>query len=135
VIVSATPPADWKELRATYSQLVEQFGQAWERGSPDSMTEVFSEDAVFIPSPFDGPIRGTAAIAEYWKDIPVEQAEVAFRFGEIYAAGPWFSTEYKCTFRRRRTGQSIDVRGALFCETEEGKISEMRMYWHRTAVS
>jgi len=134
VIVSATPPADWKELRVVYSGLIEQFGNAWEQGLPDGITGVFTEDAVFLASPFDEPIRGKAAIAEYWKDIPVEQAEVCFRFGEIFAAGPWFSTEYKCTFRRRRSGQMIDVRGALFCETDEGKISEMRMYWHRTAV-
>jgi ketosteroid isomerase-like protein len=134
VIVSATPPAESKELRVVYSGMIEQFGNAWEQGAPDRITEAFTEDAVFLPSPFDAPIKGTAAIAEYWKDIPVEQAEVSFRFGEIFVAGPWFSTEYKCTFRRRRTGQMIDVRGALFCETDEGKIAEMRMYWHRSAA-
>ena len=134
MIVSATPPAESKELRVVYSGMMEQFGNAWEQGAPDRITEAFTEDAVFLPSPFDAPIKGTAAIAEYWKDIPVEQAEVSFRFGEIFVAGPWFSTEYKCTFHRRRTGQMIDVRGALFCETHEGKIAEMRMYWHRTAA-
>jgi ketosteroid isomerase-like protein len=134
VIVSATPPAESKELRVVYSGMIEQFGNAWEQGAPDRITEAFTEDAVFLPSPFDAPIKGTAAIAEYWNDIPVEQAEVSFRFGEIFVAGPWFSTEYKCTFRRRRSGQMIDVRGALFCETHEGKIAEMRMYWHRTAA-
>jgi ketosteroid isomerase-like protein len=125
--------ADWKELRVTYSGMIERFGKAWEQGKPEEITEIFADDAVFLASPFDEPLSGKAAIAEYWKDIPVEQAEVSFRFGEIYAAGPWFSTEYKCTFRRRRTGQMIDVRGSLFCETQEGKISEMRMYWHRAA--
>ena len=114
--------------------MIEQFGNAWEEGSPEGITELFSEEAVFLSSPFDQPLRGKAEIAEYWKDIPLEQADVSFRFGEIFAAGPWFSTEYKCTFRRRRTGQMIDVRGAFFCETEDGKITEMRMYWHRTAV-
>jgi ketosteroid isomerase-like protein len=134
VIVQTTPPADWKELRAAYSGIIERFGKAWEEGLPDEITELFSGEAVFLASPFDEPLRGKAAIAEYWKDIPVEQAEVSFRYGEIYAAGPWFATEYKCTFRRRRTGQMIDVRGSLFCETEGGKISEMRMYWHRIAA-
>lgn len=131
--VTATPPADWKELRVAYSGLIERFGEAWEQGSPEAMTELFDEDAVFVPSPFDAPLRGKTAIAEYWKDVPLEQADISFRFGEIFAAGPWFATEYKCTFRRRRSGQAIDVRGALFCETKDGKITEMRMYWHRTA--
>jgi len=26
----------------------------------------------------------------------------------------------------------VDGRGAIFCETKDGKISEMRMYWHRS---
>jgi ketosteroid isomerase-like protein len=34
-------------------------------------------------------------------------------------------------FRRRRTGQWVDARGAIFCETDGERITEMRMYWHR----
>ena len=52
-------------------------------------------------------------------------------FGEVFAVGPWFATEFRCTYTRRRTGDRVDVRGTLFCETGEGKISEMRMYWER----
>jgi len=46
-------------------------------------------------------------------------------------AGPWFATEFRCTYRRRRTGEWVDARGAMFCETKDDKITEMRMYWHR----
>ena len=84
------------------------------------------------PSPFDAAVKGTDAIKEYWRDVPMEQSEIAFRYGEIFVIGPWFSTEFKCPFRRRRTGEPVDIRGALFCETTGDKISEMRMYWHRT---
>jgi len=88
---------------------------------------------VFLETPFSQPDRGSAAIRAYWKDIPLHQAEVTFTSGEIYVAGPWFATEFRCTFRRRRTGEQVDARGAIFCETRDGKISEMRMYWHRYA--
>ena len=74
---------------------------------------------------------GIDAIRAYWKDIPVNQADVTFKSGEIYAAGPWFATEFRCTYRRRRSGEWVDARGAMFCETKDGKITEMRMYWHR----
>lgn len=127
-----TTSAGWKELQAEYVGLVDRFGKGWERGKPEEIAGLFTEDGVFCPSPFDAPLRGRSAITEYWKDIPREQAEIAFRFGELFVAGPWFATEIKCTFRRRRTGQLMDVRGALFCETIDGKIAEMRMYWHRT---
>jgi len=126
-----TASEEWKQLRAEYSALVQQFGDGWERGSAKLMAEVFSEEAAFIPDPWGAPVNGRAAIEQYWDNIPLEQSEVAFRFGEIFVAGPWFATEFRCTFRRRRTGEPVDVRGSLFCETLEGRISEMRLYWDR----
>jgi ketosteroid isomerase-like protein len=92
---------------------------------------VFAPGAVFLETPFSEPVRGTDAIRRWWLDVPYSQSEITFASGEIYAAGPWFSTEFKCVFRRKRTGESVDARGAIFCETEGSLITEMRMYWHR----
>lgn len=125
------PSPEWKALRARYAALIQQFGDGWTAGKADQMAAVFTEAGVFQPDPFEQSVRGRAAIHDYWKSVPKEQAEVVFRFGEIYAAGPWFATEFKCTFRRRRTGDLMDLRGSLFCETDGDAISEMRMYWHR----
>jgi ketosteroid isomerase-like protein len=119
-----------------FRTLVDTFGTGWERGDVEQICSVFSGDAVFLETPFGRPDRGIAAIRDYWKDIALHQAETKFSSGEIYVAGPWFATEFRCTFRRRRTGEQVDARGAMFCETREGTISEMRLYWHRqTGVS
>ena len=120
-------------MNPTYRQLIDTFGQGWERADVELLASVFTADAVFLETPFSQKDTGIAAIRGYWKDVPVHQAEVSFKSGEIYEAGPWFATEFRCTFRRRRTGEKVDARGAIFCETKEGKISEMRMYWHRYA--
>jgi ketosteroid isomerase-like protein len=120
-------------MSAAYRELVDTLGRGWEQGDVEAICSVFSDDAVFIETPFSPPDSGMAAIRAYWRDIPLTQAEVSFKSGEIYVAGPWFATEFRCTFRRRRTGEQVDARGALFCETKDGKISEMRMYWHRYA--
>jgi uncharacterized protein (TIGR02246 family) len=116
-----------------YRELVDTFGAAWERGDVEAIASLFTPDAVFLETPFSETAVGTPAIRDYWKDVPANQAEVSFRSGEIYAAGPWFATEFRCTYRRRRTGERVDARGAIFCETKDGKISEMRMYWHRNS--
>ncbi len=97
------------------------------------MADVFLPEGTFKPGPFEAACKGRAAILEYWGDVPEAQADVSFRYGEVFAVGPWFATEFRCTYTRRRTGERVDVRGALFCETGEGKISEMRMYWERRA--
>jgi ketosteroid isomerase-like protein len=111
--------------------LVDTFGTGWARGNIDQLMSVYAPDAVFVETPFSEPIRGAEGIRRYWLDVPLHQSEITFSSGEIYGAGPWFSTEFKCVFRRKRTGEWVDARGAIFCETEAGRVTEMRMYWHR----
>ena len=111
--------------------LIDTFGKGWAKPDVELLASVFAPDAVFFETPFSGPVRGVDAIRRWWRDVPYSQSEITVSTGEIYAAGPWFSTEFKCVFRRKRTGEWVDARGAIFCETEGGLISEMRMYWHR----
>jgi len=37
------------------------------------------------------------------------------------------AAEFPLTYSRRRSGEWVDARGAIFCETKDGKITEMRM--------
>lgn len=111
--------------------LIDTFGKGWAKPNVDLLLSVFAADAVFVETPFSDPIRGVEGIRRWWLDVPFSQSEISFTSGEIYAAGPWFSTEFKCVFRRKRTGEWVDARGAIFCETAGGQVTEMRMYWHR----
>ncbi len=112
-------------------ELIDTFGKGWQKGNIELLLSVFSPTAVFIETPFAAPIQGIEGINGYWKDIPAHQAEITFTSGEIFSVGPWFSTEFKATYRRRRTGEWVEAKGALFCETDGEKVTEMRMYWHR----
>jgi ketosteroid isomerase-like protein len=126
----ATTP-DASAMRDVARQLVDQLADGWSKGRPDLMVGVFADDAVFVETPFSAPISGTDAIRQWAGDIPYYQSEAAFTVGEVFVAGPWFSTEFKLVFRRRTTGEWVDARGALFAETDGSKITELRMYWHR----
>jgi ketosteroid isomerase-like protein len=117
--------------RALGRSLIDTFGSGWAGGNVELLLSVFASDAVFVETPFSSPVNGIEAIRSYWSDVPYHQSETSFSSGEIYGAGPWFSTEFKCTYRRRRTGEWVEARGAIFCETDGGKVTEMRMYWHR----
>ena len=119
------------DIRALGRALIDSFGNGWSRANVDLIMSVYSPDAVLVETPFSEPLRGIEAIRRYWLEVPYNQSEISFSSGEIYGAGPWFSTEFKCVFRRRRTGEWVEARGAIFCETRNGLISEMRLYWHR----
>ena len=112
-------------------ELVDTFARGWAKGQLDLILQVFATDAVFIETPFAEPLSGTEAIRKYWSDVPYHQSEITVSTGEVFLAGPWFSAEFKSVFRRRRTGAWVEARGAIFCETDGERVSEMRMYWHR----
>lgn len=118
------------QQRTRYRELVDNFAKGWSRARVDLLCSVFSDDAVFQETPFSSPISG-AAIRTWASDIPYQQSEITFTTGEIFVAGPWFSTEFKLTFRRRKSGEWVEARGAIFAETNGERISELRMYWHR----
>jgi ketosteroid isomerase-like protein len=119
------------DTRELGRSLIDTFGEGWSRGNVDRLMSVFRDDVVFIETPFSSPLSGTEAVRRYWLEVPLHQSEVSFTSGEIFAAGPWFSTEFKCVFQRKRTGVWVDARGAIFCETDGETVTEMRMYWHR----
>jgi ketosteroid isomerase-like protein len=128
------PPSSTAGLDGTRTlgrRLVDAFGSGWAQANLDLLMSVYTPDVVFIETPFSTALHGLDAVRRYWADVPYNQSEVTFTSGEIFAAGPWFSTEFKCRFRRRRTGEWVEARGAIFCETAGDRISEMRMYWHR----
>ena len=128
--VASLPPST-DATRVLGRALVDEFSAGWAKSDPDRIAAQFTEDAVFIETPFSSPLRGKAEIRKYWADVPYHQSEITVVTGEVYGAGPWFGTEFKAVFRRRRSGDWVEARGALFCETVGDKISEMRMYWHR----
>ena len=127
----AGPTTEQDATRALGRSLIDTFGEGWGKGNLDLLMSVYAPDAVLVETPFSEPLRGSGAVRGYWADVPYHQSEVTFTSGEIYAAGPWFSTEFKCLHRRRRSGEWVEARGAIFCETAGGLITEMRMYWHR----
>ena len=126
-----TSPPDPAGTRTAARELVDSFARGWSRADLSLLLSVFTPEAALLETPFAEPLKGHDAIRRYWSEVPVNQAEITVSTGEIYVAGPWFATEFKTVFRRRRTGEWVEARGALFCETEGTLISEMRMYWHR----
>jgi ketosteroid isomerase-like protein len=113
--------------------IAETLAKGWSKARVDVMMSCFAEGAVLIETPFAGRVEGAEAIRAWAADIPYAQSEPRFTVGEVFVAGDlWFSTEFRLVFRRRKSGQWVDARGAMFAETDGAKITELRMYWHRT---
>ncbi len=112
-------------------ELIDTFAKGWSKADLDRILSVFSDNPTFIETPFAAPLVGRDAVRRYWADVPYNQSEITVTTGEVHAAGSWFAVEFKVVFRRRRTGEWVEARGAIFAESADSKITEMRMYWHR----
>jgi ketosteroid isomerase-like protein len=112
-------------------ELVDTFAKGWSKGRVEMLLSVLDPQVIFLETPFSKPLLGIDAFRAWAADIPYHQSEARFTTGEVFVAGPWFSAEFKLTFRRRKTGETVDARGALFAETDGQRITELRMYWHR----
>jgi ketosteroid isomerase-like protein len=112
-------------------EVLDTFARGWNKGRVDLMIDLFHPEAILLETPFSKPIQGLDAIRAWLADLPYHQSEITFSTGELFVAGPWFSSEFKLVFRRRKTGEWVDARGALFAETDGQRITELRMYWHR----
>jgi ketosteroid isomerase-like protein len=120
-----------QDFASRASELVDTFAKGWSKGRVEMMLSVLDPQVIFLETPFSKPLLGTEAFRAWAADIPYHQSEARFTTGEVFVAGPWFSAEFKLTFRRRKTGEMVDARGALFAETDGQRITELRMYWHR----
>lgn len=123
--------SDDSSFPARAREMLDTFAKGWSKGRVDMMVDLFHPQAILLETPFSPPMQGVDAIRAWAADIPYHQSETTFSTGELFVAGPWFSSEFKLVFRRRKTGEWVDARGALFAETDGQKITELRMYWHR----
>src|SRR5215212_3316223 len=75
--------------------IIDTFGKGWSKPDIELLMSIFAPDAAFVETPFSAPILGSAAIRLWWLHVPFTQSDITFSSGEIYAACPWFSTEFK----------------------------------------
>jgi hypothetical protein len=123
--------ADDAAFRSRAQEILDTFATGWTKGRVDPMVALFHPEAILLETPFSKPLQGRDAIRAWLADIPYHQSEARFTTGELFLAGPWLSCEFKLVFRRRKTGEWVDARGALFAETDGQVVTELRMYWHR----
>ena len=73
--------------RQLLHQWLDAYGRAWTNRNPDAAASLYAEDATYQVTPFDEPLRGRAAILEYWKGVARTQERIKFDF-EILAVTP-----------------------------------------------
>jgi len=61
---------------------IERYERAWRAPDTSALEDLFTHDASYSPAPFEEPLRGRAAIAEFWeasREAPDEAFEMKWQ--------------------------------------------------------
>lgn len=107
------------------------YGRAWETRDADLVVTLFTEDATYQETPFVEPMRGRAAIRDYWERAVVRtQEQVQFGFeilslGEASALAHW-----QASFVRIRTKSEVKLDGVfLLTFDDQGRCRTLCEWW------
>ena len=111
---------------------LEAYAKAWRERDENGVVELFTEDAVYLSSPFRPPNVGREAIRAYWREATGTQDDTDVRFGTPVAEHGRTVVEWWTL--TRESGAEWTIAGALLLRFgAEGLCSELHEYWHSEA--
>jgi SnoaL-like domain len=116
-----------------FEQWLTRYGDAWTKGNPDAVVQLFSRDAAYYETPFDPPMRGSDAIHQYWTE-GAKNAQTDVKFGAtiIAVTGNTGYARWWATFRRVPSNVSVALDGVLSASFDDAmRCGEFREWWHR----
>jgi nuclear transport factor 2 (NTF2) superfamily protein len=112
---------------------LEIYGRAWENRDPQSVTGLFTEDATYQETPFSEPMRGRAAIGEYWLKVVVQaQKRIRFRSEILAIHGNLAFAHWWSSFTRISTGRPVRLNGIFVLNFSDPiHCGKLREWWMR----
>ena len=123
--------------RQTLHSWLGAYGRAWENRDPPAVGELFTEDATYQETPFVEPMRGRAAICEYWANkVAASQEQIQFGFEILAVHENTGIAHWWTSFVRTRTKAQVKLDGVfLLSFAPDGRCLALREWWVRQEQS
>src|SRR5947209_4080168 len=66
--------------REIFDHWLASYGRAWTRRDPEAAASLYADDGTYQVTPFDEPLRGRAAIYEYWAGVAKTEERIRFDY-------------------------------------------------------
>jgi len=118
--------------REAFATWMDEYGRAWEARDPQAAAKLYAESGTYQVTPFVEPMRGRAAILEYWAHVAQTQENIQFGY-EILALAPehgiarWWASFVIVPPQLKTKLDGIFV----IALDENGKCAQLREWWHK----
>jgi hypothetical protein len=116
-----------------FENWLDAYFSAWQAGDADAAVELFSDDAQYHETPFDGLMVGREAIHRYWHEGAGEaQKDVHYSYSALAIVENSGLARWQASFARVPSGRYVELDGFLMAEFSTAKhCSVFREWWHR----
>lgn len=119
-----------------HEEWIARYGRAWREKDAVGVTDLFTEDAVYLSSPTETAHAGTAAIAAYWRRATATQEDLDLRFGASFGDGrrvavEWWAVMRDPEWKPDAPSDWVTLPGCLLLLfASDGRCEQLREYYN-----
>jgi len=118
--------------RETFNNWLASYGRAWTSRNPEVAASLYADDATYQVTPFDEPLRGRAAIHEYWAGVAKTEEKIQFDYEILAVTAEHGIARWSASFVRVPPGLQTRLDGIfLISLDDEGRCKSLQEWWHK----
>jgi len=118
--------------RETLKHWLASYGSAWISRDPEAAASLYTDDATYQVTPFDEPLRGRAAIHEYWAGVAKTEEKIQFDYEIVAVTAELGIARWRASFVRVPPGLETKLDGIFLISLDsEGRCQSLREWWHK----
>lgn len=112
------------------------YGAAWVKGDAKQIVVLFTDTATYQETPFDEPMKGSAAIRQYWQEGAADAQENVRFSSQVWAVDKDAAVAgWQASFTRKASGVQVELDGtfrlALSQSADGLRCQSLEEWWHR----
>jgi uncharacterized protein (TIGR02246 family) len=118
--------------RETFHHWLASYGSAWTGRDAEAAASLYTDDATYQVTPFDEPLRGRAAIREYWAGVAQTEEQIQFDYEILAVTAEHGIARWRASFVRVPPGLSTKLDGIfLITMDSRGHCQSLREWWQK----
>lgn len=116
----------------SFHRWLSSYGKAWINRDAPAAASLYTDDATYQVTPFLEPLRGRAAILEYWNHVAATEQQIQFNY-EILAITPDYGiARWQASFVIMPQALNTRLDGIFLISLDaSGLCTALREWWHK----
>lgn len=116
--------------RDSFDAWLDVYGKAWMNRNAEAAASLYAEDATYQVTPFDEPLKGRAAIYEYWRGVTTTEENIAFDYEILAVTDEMGIARWRASFVRVPPSLPTKLDGIFVIAMDvNGKCASLREWW------